>query len=98
MTLTPAEVRKIAHLARLSINDTEIEPLTKSLDNILNLVGKMDRADVTHVKQMAHPLETAQPLRTDQVTEVNLRDQFLKNAPQSLMGLYIVPQVIETEE
>lgn len=98
MSLTPAEVQKIAHLARLSISDNEIQPLTKDLDNILNLVGKMNGIDIANTELMAHPLEATQPLRADVVTETNQRDLFLKNAPQSMMGLYIVPQVLETEE
>lgn len=98
MSLTPAEVQKIAHLARLSISDAEIQPLTNDLDNILGLVGKMNQTDISHVEPLAHPSETTQPLRQDVVTETNQRDAFLQNAPQSLMGLFIVPQVMETGE
>jgi aspartyl-tRNA(Asn)/glutamyl-tRNA(Gln) amidotransferase subunit C len=97
MSITPAEVKKIAHLARLSISDTEIQPLTKDLDNIFSLVGKMNQTDVSRVDTLAHPLETAQPLRVDVVTETNQRDLYLQNAPQTMMGLYIVPQVLDTE-
>ena len=98
MSLTPTEVQKIAHLARLSIGETEIQPLTKDLDNILSLVDQMSQTDIGQVEPMAHPLEADQPLRTDVVTETNQRDCFLQNAPQSMMGLYIVPQVLDTEE
>ena len=97
MSITTDEIQKIAHLARLSFSDTEIQPLTKDLDNILNLVGKMNHADISQVESLAHPLETPQPLRTDVVTEKNQRDLFLQLAPQTKMGLYIVPQVLDTE-
>lgn len=98
MSLTPVEVQKIAHLARLSINEEEVQPLTKNLDNILELVNKMNQVDISAVEPMAHPVDTAQPLRNDVVTETNQREVFLQNAPQSMMGLYIVPQVLETGE
>ncbi len=98
MSLTPEEVKKIAHLARLTIQDQEILPFTKNLDNILTLVEKMNGADISEVEPMAHPLDTVQPMREDIVTEKNQRDLFLKNAPQSYMGLYLVPQVIENAE
>jgi aspartyl-tRNA(Asn)/glutamyl-tRNA(Gln) amidotransferase subunit C len=98
MSLTPDDINKIAHLARLSIHENEIQPLSKDLDNILHLVDKMNQADIHDVESMAHPLATPQPLRTDVVTETNQRELFLKNAPQSMMGLYIVPQVLDTEE
>ena len=57
MSLTPAEVQKIAHLAHLSISETEIQPLTKDLDNILNLIGKINEIDITKAEPMAHPLD-----------------------------------------
>jgi aspartyl-tRNA(Asn)/glutamyl-tRNA(Gln) amidotransferase subunit C len=98
MSLTPADVQKIAHLARLSINNAEIQPLTKDLDNILSLVDKMSTVKIQEVSPLAHPLQATQPLRDDLVTETNQRDLFLRNAPQSMMGLYLVPQVLETEE
>lgn len=98
MSLTPAEVQKIAHLARLSIGDSEIQPLTKDLDNILGLVGKMNQTDINNIEPLAHPSETTQPLRNDVVTETNQRDLLLQNAPQKVMGLFIVPQVMETGE
>ena len=98
MSLTPAAVQKIAHLARLNINEAEIQPLTKNLDNILGLVDKMNQIDISTVEPMAHPLDTVQPLRNDVATETDQRELFLRNAPQSMMGLYIVPQVLDTEE
>lgn len=98
MSLTPTEVKKIAHLARLSINDDEVTSLTKDLDNILGLVAQMNEVDISAVDPLAHPVDAMQPLRNDVVTEKNQRDIFLKNAPQTYMGLYIVPQVIETGE
>ncbi len=98
MSLTADEIKKIAHLARLSINEEEIQPLSKNLDNILALVGKMNEIPIEEVDPMAHPLNTTQPLRPDVATEKNQRDLFLKLAPQTMMGLYIVPQVLDTEE
>lgn len=97
MSLTSAEVEKVAHLARLSIDTVEIQSLTKDLDNILNLVGKMNAVDVSQVESMAHPLETYQPMRPDAVTEPNQRELYLQNAPQSMLGLYIVPPVLDLE-
>ncbi len=97
MSLTSKEVEKVAHLARLSIDSAEIQSLTQDLDNILNLVGKMNSIVTEEVEPMAHPLETFQPLRNDVATEINQRELFLQNAPQSLMGLYIVPPVLDLE-
>lgn len=98
MSLTSAEVQKIAHLARLSVSDSEVTALTQDLDNILNLVNRMNETEISQVTPLAHPLETSQPLRVDVVTEEGQRELFMKNAPQNMMGLFIVPQVLETGE
>lgn len=98
MSLTPEIIKKVAHLARLNVQEQQIAPLKKDLDNILVLVGKMDKVEISGVESMAHPLDTVQPLREDVVTETSQREFFLKNAPQSYMGLFLVPQVIENSE
>lgn len=98
MSLNGTNLERIAHLARLNLNPTKIQSFTQDLDNILNLVDKMNTVNIAGVEPMAHPLDSLQPLRADQVTEINQRDLLLKNAPQSYMGLFMVPAVIETGE
>lgn len=97
MSLTPADVERIAHLARLSISEEEVSPLTKDLTNILTLVKKMDQENTRKIEPLAHPFDETQPLRIDQVVEVNQRDLLLKNAPKTSAGLFVVPQFVETE-
>ncbi len=97
MSINPHEVQKTAHLARLTVSETEVSSLTNDLTNILQLVTKMNQTDVSSIEPLAHPLQAIQPLRPDIVTEIDQRDLFLQNAPQTYMGLFIVPQVIESE-
>lgn len=97
MSLQPEDVKKIAHLARLAIDEQDIPAMAKDLSNILNLVEKMNQVDTSQVKPLSHAYDAVQPLREDEVTEINQRDVFLQNAPQTAAGLYIVPKVIETE-
>lgn len=97
MTLTINDVSKIARLSRLALSPEEEERLLPELENILQLVAKMNGVDTRNVAPLSHPFGEKQVLREDQVTEVNQRDLFLKIAPQSQAGLYIVPQVIESE-
>jgi len=95
MSLTQEDVKKIAHLARLSIGDADIPAYEKELSNILGLVEQMNTADTSNVSPMAHPLDMAQRLRDDVVTEENHRDEYQSIAPSTEKGLYLVPQVIE---
>lgn len=95
MSLSAADVAKIAHLARLAMEPGESEALGRDLSNILDLVAQMDEVDTADVVPMAHPLEMAQRLREDLVTEENRRDSYQANAPAVENGLFLVPKVIE---
>ena len=95
MSLTPEQVRGIAHLARLAISAEEEARYAKSLTSILDFVAALDRADVTGVTAMAHPLDQPQRRRPDAATEPDVRAQAQANAPAVEAGLYLVPKVIE---
>lgn len=95
MSLTAADVKKIAHLARLNMSEKDIESYCSQLSHILEFVEQMNQADTNGLEPAAHPFELEQRLRDDVVTEPNLRDAFQAIAPQIEAGLYLVPKVIE---
>lgn len=95
MSLDTAQVKKIAHLARLRITDDEAEAYAESLSRILGLIEQMNAVDSSGVAPMAHPSEAALRLREDAVTEVDERAKFQAVAPAVEAGLYLVPKVIE---
>jgi aspartyl-tRNA(Asn)/glutamyl-tRNA(Gln) amidotransferase subunit C len=95
MSLGSAEVAKIAHLARLAIGAADIASYARNLSSILELVAQMNAVDTTGVEPLAHPLEMAQRLRPDEVSESDRRERFQAIAPSVEAGLYLVPQVIE---
>jgi aspartyl-tRNA(Asn)/glutamyl-tRNA(Gln) amidotransferase subunit C len=95
MALDAAEIRKIAHLARLGINAEDIPEYSRNLSDILAFVEQLNAVDTTGVEPLAHPLEATQRLRADEITETDNRENFQKVAPETESGLYLVPQVIE---
>lgn len=95
MSLTAADVAKIAHLARLQLSADEQDAVTARLNDILHLVDQLQAADTAGVLPMAHPMDATQPLREDVVTEANRRDAYQAIAPATEAGLYLVPKVIE---
>ncbi len=99
MSLNKSDVEKIAQLARLQIEETDIPLYANNLSNILQLVEQMSAVDTTGVEIMAHPLDAlldkGQRLRPDEVTEIDQRKLFQSIAPQVEAGLYLVPKVIE---
>ncbi len=96
MSLTPKQIERIAHLARLELAAEEIPAYSDSLSRIFGLVDELDRAQTAGIEPMAHPLEDqVQRLRADAITSPNARDLYQQNAPQVDGGLYLVPKVIE---
>jgi len=95
MSLTANDVNKIAYLARLGIDTQDIESYAKDLSGMLDLVAQMSTVNTDDVAPMAHPLDQAQRLRPDQVSETSQREAFQAIAPQVEAGLYLVPKVIE---
>ncbi len=95
MSLERSDVEKIAHLARIAIDEDKVESYAADLSKILGLVAQMDAVDTEGVVPMAHPLHMSQRLRADKVTESDNREKFQRIAPQTEAGLYLVPKVIE---
>jgi len=95
MALDRSDVEKIAHLARLGLNDADIPRTTEALNSILGLIDQMEAVDTTGIEPLAHPLEASQRLRADVVTESNHREAYQSIAPAVENGLYLVPKVIE---
>lgn len=95
MSLTASDVKKIAHLARLGIDEQDVESYANDLSGMLDLMTQMSELNTDNVSPMAHPLDQIQRLRPDVVTEHNQREHFQAIAPQVEDGLYLVPKVIE---
>jgi aspartyl-tRNA(Asn)/glutamyl-tRNA(Gln) amidotransferase subunit C len=95
MALGLDDVRRVAQLARLRLEEAQARPMLDELNTIFGLIEAMQAVDTTGVEPMSHPRDVAQRLRPDQVTEPDRRDALLALAPQAESGLYLVPKVIE---
>ena len=94
--LTPADIARIAHLARLALTDAEVPVYSHSMTRIMNLVDELQRGDTSGVEPMSHSLPgAAARLRADRVAESDHRAEYQRNAPKVEAGLYLVPRVIE---
>jgi aspartyl-tRNA(Asn)/glutamyl-tRNA(Gln) amidotransferase subunit C len=95
VSLDKEQVQHIAMLARLKLSDEEYAESIEKLSKIVDFVDQLSQADTTGVVPMAHPLDAAQRLRPDVITETNDRDRYQENAPAVADGLYLVPKVLE---
>jgi aspartyl-tRNA(Asn)/glutamyl-tRNA(Gln) amidotransferase subunit C len=95
MALTIPDIKRIAHLARIEINEAEAEVTLNKLSGILTLIEQMQAVDTTGISPMSHSQDVVQRLREDVVTATDQRALFQANAPAVDSGLYLVPKVIE---
>ncbi|MDH3670715.1 MAG: Asp-tRNA(Asn)/Glu-tRNA(Gln) amidotransferase subunit GatC [Gammaproteobacteria bacterium] len=92
--LTQSDVERIAHLARLEIDQGESKVFSDSLSRILALIEEMNAVDTSGIEPMAHPQDVGLRLREDEVTETNRRAELQGIAPATEDGLYLVPRVV----
>ena len=95
MSLNSADIKRIAHVARIEVSDTEAEATLTKLTGILGLIEQMQAVDTKGIVPMSHSQDVTQRLRDDVVTETNQRELFQSIAPAVDGGLYLVPKVIE---
>jgi aspartyl-tRNA(Asn)/glutamyl-tRNA(Gln) amidotransferase subunit C len=95
MSLTLADVHRIAHLARIEITDEQARATAAQLNDIFAMIEQIGKVDTTGVAPMTHPLDGTQRLRDDVVEPPPERERILQNAPAQQDGLFLVPRVIE---
>ncbi len=99
MALTPQDVSRIAHLARLELSAAEGSAMLAQLNDFFGIVEKMSAVDTTGIEPLYTPLSAVQAvhlrLREDAVTETDQRAANQRSAPAVEDGLFLVPKVIE---
>ena len=99
MALTPQDVSRIAHLARLELSDVDATAMLKSLNDFFSHVEAMSAVDTGGIEPLSTPLsalhDVALRLRDDAVTERDERTQNQASAPAVEDGLFLVPKVLE---
>ncbi|MEJ7925264.1 Asp-tRNA(Asn)/Glu-tRNA(Gln) amidotransferase subunit GatC [Sphingobium sp. AN641] len=95
MSIDLATVKKIASLSRISVTQDEAQAMVPELNNILGWVEQLGEVDVTGVEPMTAVIPNHLRLREDAITDGNVRDKVLANAPQAEHGFFAVPKVIE---
>ena len=95
MSVDAANVRRIAHLARIAVADDEVEHLRGELNAILAFVEQLEEVDVEGVEPMTSVTPMAMRKRPDVMTDGNDADAVLKNAPASEDDFFLVPKVVE---
>ena len=95
MSVDKATVANIAHLARIGVDDDELEPLAANLSSILQWIDQLNEVDTDNVPPMAAVHDDVLRWRSDIINDGNIQDDILTNAPDGENGFFAVPKVIE---
>jgi aspartyl-tRNA(Asn)/glutamyl-tRNA(Gln) amidotransferase subunit C len=95
MPVDVATVRRIAHLARIAVGDDEVEHVRGELNAMLALVEQLLEVDVGGIEPMTSVTPMAMKKRPDAVTDGEIADDILKNAPAAQDHFFLVPKVVE---
>ncbi len=95
MSLDSATVRRIAKLARIRVDDAEILTLQTELNAILGYVEQLSEVDVEGIEPLSGGAQMAMRLREDVVTDGDIAEQILANAPDRSGNFFAVPKVVE---
>ena len=95
MSVTRDDVKKVARLSRIAVPEERLDPLAKEIDAIMGWIEQLNEVDVEGVEPMTSVVEATLPLRDDVVTDGNIQDQVLANAPRSEDGFFVVPKAVE---
>ncbi|SET58356.1 Asp-tRNA(Asn)/Glu-tRNA(Gln) amidotransferase subunit GatC [Oceanicella actignis] len=95
MAIDKDTARRVAHLARIRVEETELETLARELSGILEFMEQLAEVDVEGVEPMTSVTPMALKRRKDEVTDGGIRDKILANAPDARDGFFTVPKVVE---
>lgn len=95
MSITEDEARKVAHLARIAVDDAALPALARALSGILQFMEQLNEVDVDGVEPMTGVTPMRLKLRADIVTMGGMADKVLSNAPDAREGFFAVPKVVE---
>ena len=95
MSVSHEQARHIAKLARIAMTDEELEKLVPELNAIIGWVEQLAEVDTDGVEPLTAVIDQKLRLRDDEVTDGNVRDKVLANAPEPQHGFFAVPKVIE---
>ena len=95
MSVDQGTVRRIAHLARVAVEDKEVEHLQSEINAILSFVEALGAVDVEGVEPMTSVMPMVLRLRKDEITDGYIADDVVANAPEREDHFFVVPRVVE---
>ena len=95
MSIDKNQVKKVAKLSRISLDNKKLESLSKDLVSILNFVEELNKLDTKKTDPLTSVIDKTLETRKDEIIDGKIKDQILKNSPDKNDEFFIVPKVVE---
>ena len=95
MSIDKNQVKKVAKLSRVSLDDSKVESLSKDLALILNFVEQLNKLDTEQTEPLTSIVDKKLEPRNDKINDGKIKDEILKNSPNKDNDFFIVPKVVE---
>ena len=95
MSIDKNQVKKVAKLSRISLDDKNLESLSNDLASILKFVDQLNKLDTNNVKPLNSIVDKSLEARKDKVNDGKIKEEILKNSPDKNEDFFIVPKVVE---
>tara|TARA_Y100001970_G_scaffold101362_1_gene127310 strand:+ start:496 stop:783 length:288 start_codon:yes stop_codon:yes gene_type:complete len=95
MSIEKNQVKKVAKLSRISLDESKVESLSKDLNSIINFVEQLNKLDTKDTKPLSSVIDKTLEPRNDKVNDGKIKEEILKNSPDKNEDFFIVPKVIE---
>ena len=95
MSIDKNQVKKVAKLSRISLDDKNLESLSNDLASILKFVEQLNKLDTNNVKPLNSIVDKSLETRKDKVNDGKIKEEILKNSPDKNQDFFIVPKVVE---
>ena len=95
MSIDKDTVKHISKLARISLNDKKVNSLSKDLSAIIKFIETLNKLNTDKVKPLTSIINASLVSRKDEILDGKIRDQILKNSPETNEEFFVVPKVVE---
>ncbi len=95
MSVDKTTVSRVARLARINIDDDRLEPMAQELSAIMSWIEQLNEVNTDDVEPLASVTGHALPMREDVVSDGDMAEKVVQNAPESMSGFFVVPKVVE---
>ena len=95
MSVDKTTVSRVARLARINIDDDRLEPMAQELSAIMSWIEQLNEVNTDDVEPLASVTGHALPMRQDVVSDGDMSEKVVQNAPESMSGFFVVPKVVE---